>query len=201
MLPRFVRRNRPSRTAREIAMTTMCGEHIPTCGNFSLDSSLRFKYPANHETRHHLSRGRLSDGKMKSRIKILLIEADTPMAMRMTCFLTGAGCKVKVARTGEAGMKLALEMKFDLILLDMDLLPGIKGLDVCGRLKERHFTRHTPLVIVSKHSSLDDQQEGLDAGAADYITKPFDTSDFVQRILACARKGKSAAEIIEDAMT
>lgn len=134
-------------------------------------------------------------------MKILIVEADTPLAMRMICFLTDAGCEVQIARTGEAGIGLALEKKFDLIVLDMDLLPGISGLGVCRELKQRHFTRHTPVVLVSDRSSLEDQQQGLELDAADYITKPFDTSDFVQRILACAEKRKNIAGIIEGAMT
>jgi DNA-binding response OmpR family regulator len=133
-----------------------------------------------------------------SKANILIVEADTPIAMRMICFLTDAGCEVRIARTVKAGMELALETKFDLIVLDVDL-PG--GFEIYCELKQRHFTRHTPVVFVSERSSLEDQQQGLGAGAADYITKPFDTSDFVQRILACAEKRKGIAKIIEGAMT
>jgi DNA-binding response OmpR family regulator len=135
---------------------------------------------------------------MMGKPKILVVEADTPMAMRMICFLTNAGCIVQIARTVEAGMELALETKFDLIVLDVDLPSGF---EICRELKQRHFTRHTPVVLVSERSSLEDQQQGLDLGAADYITKPFDTSDFVQRILACAGKRKSTTEITEGVTT
>lgn len=121
---------------------------------------------------------------------ILIVEDDMPIAMRMTCFLTDAGCEVQMARTVKAGMGLALETKFDLILLDVDM-PG--GFESCSELKQRHFTRHTPVIFISERSSLEDQQQGLDIGAADYITKPFDTSDFVRRILShLTRKASNA---------
>jgi putative two-component system response regulator len=131
---------------------------------------------------------------MTGKRKILIIEGDTPMAMRMVCFLTGANCEVQSVRTAEAGMQLALETKFHLIVLDVDLHGG---LDICRELKQRHFTRHTPVVFISELSSLEDQQQGLDAGAADYITKPFDTSDFVQRILS-AIKSPNALNVSDE---
>lgn len=131
-------------------------------------------------------------------MKILVIEDDVPAAMIIVSLLAQTRCEVTVANTGGRGVELALETKFDLIVLDVDL-PG--GFEICRELKQRHFTRHTPVVFVSERSSLEDQQQGLEVGAADYITKPFDTSDFVQRILAQANKRKNTAGIIEGAMT
>jgi DNA-binding response OmpR family regulator len=136
---------------------------------------------------------------MINKMEVLIIEADTPLAMMMASLLTATGCDVQVARTGEMGMELALEKEFGLIVLNVDL-PDTNGFEICSELKQRHFTRHTPIVFVSWRSSLEDQQHGLDLGAADYITKPFDTSDFVQRILSCAKKRKNIAGIIEGAM-
>jgi cyclic di-GMP phosphodiesterase len=129
-------------------------------------------------------------GLMTGKPNILIVENDTPTAMRMICFLTDAGFDVQITRTVQAGMELALETKFDLIVLDLDL-PG--GFDICRELKQRHFTRHTPVVFVSERSSLEEQQNGLGAGAADYITKPFDTSDFIQRILLNLTRKASTA--------
>ena len=80
-------------------------------------------------------------------------------------------------------MALASEKKFDLITLDLDL-SDINGFEICSELKQRHFSRHTPIVFVSDHATIEDQQHGLELGAADYITKPFDASDFVSRILS-----------------
>lgn len=136
-----------------------------------------------------------------AKARILIIEDQMAVAMMMVFLLTRASFDVSVAHTGEKGLVLALETKFDLIVLDTDLFPSINELDVYSELKQRHFTRHTPVVFVSERSSLEDQQRGFDVGAADYITKPFDTSDFVQRILACAKKRKNTTGIIEGAKT
>lgn len=120
---------------------------------------------------------------MKTKTKILIVEDETAVAMMMVSLLTRAGCDVSVAYTGEKGMALASEKKFDLITLDLDL-SDINGFEICSELKQRHFSRHTPIVFVSDHATIEDQQHGLELGAADYITKPFDASDFVSRILS-----------------
>lgn len=120
---------------------------------------------------------------VKTKTKILIVEDETAVAMMMVSLLTRAGCDVSVAYTGEKGMALASEKKFDLITLDLDL-SDINGFEICSELKQRHFSRHTPIVFVSDHATIEDQQHGLELGAADYITKPFDASDFVSRILS-----------------
>lgn len=101
----------------------------------------------------------------------------------MVHLLSQEGCDVSVARTGELGMELAQESKFDLITLDADL-PDINGLEVCRKLKRRHHSRHTPVVFVSTCCCEQDVQRGLEAGAVDYIAKPFDTLGFTTRLLS-----------------
>jgi DNA-binding response OmpR family regulator len=118
---------------------------------------------------------------MTDKIKILIVEGDMPLAMTMVSLLTRVGCNVSAACTGEKGMALAVEKTFDLIALNVDL-PDIN--EICCELKQRHFSRHTPIVFISNHATIEDQQDGLNFGAADYITKPFDASDFVSRILS-----------------
>ena len=122
---------------------------------------------------------------MDSKTKILVVETDTPLAMMMVSLLAHAGCDVMVANTGEKGMELAQENKFDLIVLDMDF-PDISGFEVCSKLKERHLSRHTPTVFISRQLNEEGQQHGLDLGAVECITKPLDPSAFVRRILALA---------------
>jgi DNA-binding response OmpR family regulator len=80
-------------------------------------------------------------------------------------------------------MELARENKFDLITLDVDL-PDISGFEICSELKQRHLSYHTPIVFVSGRPCENDRQRGLDLGAVDYITKPFDARDFVSRLLS-----------------
>ncbi|MGA3282917.1 MAG: response regulator [Verrucomicrobiota bacterium] len=128
---------------------------------------------------------------MAEKTKLLIVEDDTPLVMMMVHMLSHAGCDVVVAATGKEGMELAQESEFDLILLEIDL-PDITGLEICGELKQRHLSRHTPVVFVSDHTTIEDQQHGLDVGAADYITKPFDPSNFVSRILSHATGRKDS---------
>jgi len=115
-----------------------------------------------------------------------------PIALLMVNLLSRAGCDVELARTGKAGIAFAQESKFDLITLEVDL-PDISGFGICSDLKQRHYSRHTPVVFVSAHSSLEDQQHGLDVGAADYITKPFETFEFAPRLLSNLNRQKEFA--------
>lgn len=115
--------------------------------------------------------------------RILIVEDQTAVAMMMVYLLTQAGCETEVATTGKRAMQLAEAGDFDLITLDVDL-PDASGFEVCSRLKEHPRLCDMPVVFVSGRSCLEDQQHGLDVGAADYITKPFDALDFTSRILS-----------------
>ncbi|MGB7748749.1 MAG: response regulator [Verrucomicrobiia bacterium] len=117
-----------------------------------------------------------------SKVKILIVEDQMPVAMMMTFLLARAGCETEVATTGANAMQKAQDGNFDLITLDADL-PGISGFEVCRRLKENPFFQ-TPIVFVSGRCCIEDQQHGLDVGAADYITKPFETFEFAPRLLS-----------------
>ena len=119
---------------------------------------------------------------MKEKARILVIEDEPGVLMMMVQQLTQAGCDVEVAWDGQTGMEKACEGDFDLITLEVDL-PGMSGFEVCRRLKESSRSFDTPVVFVSWRDSLEDQQQGLDLGAADYVTKPFDAMGFVSRIL------------------
>ena len=115
--------------------------------------------------------------------KILIVEDDTPLAMMMASLLTRAGCEVHGAHTGEKAMRLAQEIKFDLITLDIDL-PDMSGFDICLDLKQRHLFRHTPIIFISARPCDEDRQRIFELGAVDYITKPFDTLIFASRLLS-----------------
>jgi two-component system aerobic respiration control protein ArcA len=72
---------------------------------------------------------------------------------------------------------------FDLITIDVDM-PGINGFELFQRLKQIPHLRKTPVVFVSGRATIENQQHALDLGAADFIEKPFDTQDFLSRILS-----------------
>ena len=137
---------------------------------------------------------------MTDKTKVLIVEDDTPLAMFMVNVLSRAGCEVQVAHTGKKGIELGQEKKFDLIALDIDL-PDLCGLAVCRELKQRHIARHTPIVFVSAQSDEEYRQRGRDAGAVDYITKPFDATDFISRIVAHVKDSPSRSRILEPGVT
>jgi DNA-binding response OmpR family regulator len=116
-------------------------------------------------------------------MKILIVEDDTPDACMMVYLLTSAGCETEVATTGKKAKEMAETGNFDLITLDVDLPDG-NGFKLCSRLKEHPRLHDTPVVFVSGRSCVEDQQHGLDVGAADYITKPFETFEFAPRLLS-----------------
>lgn len=121
---------------------------------------------------------------MSQKVKILIVEDDTPVAMMMTFLLTRAGCDTEVATTGEEALHMVQAENFDLITLDVDL-PDISGFEICHRLRENPFFQ-TPIVFISGRPLERDIRQGLELGAADYITKPFG-EEFAPRLLACIK--------------
>jgi DNA-binding response OmpR family regulator len=120
---------------------------------------------------------------MNGKIKILIVEDDTPLAMMMVSLLTRAGCDVQTAWNAERAMRLVEDEVFDLITLDVDL-PRTNGFEICTRLKENPRLRDTPIVFVSGRPHEEDRQRAFELGAVDYIIKPFATTDFGSRILS-----------------
>jgi DNA-binding response OmpR family regulator len=120
---------------------------------------------------------------MSTKPKILIVEDEIPLALLMVDALSRVGCDVEIATTGKKGMELAKEMPFDLITLDIGL-PDACGFDLCTELKERHISRHTPVVFISAKPCEADLREGMKRGAVDYITKPFDVTDFIYRVIS-----------------
>jgi DNA-binding response OmpR family regulator len=117
-----------------------------------------------------------------SKVKILIVEDDAPLAKMLVFLLTKAGCLVSVAHTGKEGMQLAQETRFDLIALDIDL-PDITGYQICKEIKQRHLSRHTPIIFMSGRPLEEDIRRGLELGAVDFITKPFGV-EFASRLLS-----------------
>jgi len=115
-----------------------------------------------------------------------------PVAMMIAYLLTRAQCEVAFAHTAKKGMQLAEAGDFDLITLDVDLPDG-NGFNLCGHLKAHPRLSGTPIVFVSARCCIEDQQHGLDVGAADYITKPFETFEFAPRLLSHIKRAEVVA--------
>ena len=120
---------------------------------------------------------------MTDKAKILLVEDDVPTAEMVKILLSRSGCDALIAHTGKEGMGLALEFKFDLIILDIDL-PDIIGFDLFSRLRKLAGTALTPILFISGRSDEANRRHGFKLGAVDYIEKPFSGSAFTHRILS-----------------
>lgn len=116
-------------------------------------------------------------------MNILLIEDDAEIAAFLEMELRHEGYAVEIARDGLAGLDAALNGTHDLILLDV-MLPELNGLEVLRRLRAQ---RDTPVILLTARDAVVDKVSGLDAGANDYVTKPFHIEELLARIRALTR--------------
>ncbi len=122
--------------------------------------------------------------------KILIIEDEEPLAEALKYTLGREGYLVEVALDGTAGLEKYRVQHPDLVLLDL-MLPGVDGLEVCKRI--RAGSRVPILMLTAKDSDLDEVL-GLEIGADDYVTKPFDTRKLIARIRALLRRSSPEGE-------
>lgn len=113
--------------------------------------------------------------------KILVIEDENNIRFSVTICLEQAGYIVVMAEDGLVGLQKALEVHPDLILLDL-ILPKMNGHLLCEALKNEEATRYIPVVIMSAKTEDDDIRKAKEAGADDYIIKPFTPSELRNRI-------------------
>lgn len=119
-------------------------------------------------------------------MKILLIEDEPRLNSFLKEGLEQHGYSVDAADNGSTGLEYASTQAYDLVVLDI-MLPGQSGFDVLNNM--RQFGIRTPVMIISALNSSDHVIQGLDAGAVDYLKKPFDFGEFLARIRAITRKG------------
>jgi two-component system alkaline phosphatase synthesis response regulator PhoP len=122
---------------------------------------------------------------------VLVIEDEKDIAGLVKHTLERSGSAVvEVAESGDQALKLAAEQPPDLIILDLNL-PVLDGLEVCRLLRTRPATAKTPIIMLTARATESDRVVGLDAGADDYITKPFSPRELAARVRAVMRRGKS----------
>ena len=117
--------------------------------------------------------------------KILLVEDEQKIADALKLGLTEDGYFVEAAYDGNLGWQLFQEQNYDLVILDINL-PGIIGYDLCKRIRNKNA--QVPVIMLTALNSLNDKIEGYDAGADDYIIKPFEFKELLMKIRVLLRR-------------
>ena len=122
-------------------------------------------------------------------MRILLVEDDRKVASFIRKGLAEEGYAVDVAQDGETGLAMGLDRLHDVIVLDV-MLPGKPGFQVVRELRQAKVT--TPVLLLTARETVEDKVQGLDAGADDYLTKPFAFAELLARVRALLRRGRGA---------
>ena len=123
-------------------------------------------------------------------MRILVVEDDVHLAEMLTEALTDRQYVVDVAKDGQTAWEWVEALEYDLIVLDVTL-PKLDGVSFCQRLREHNSA--LPVLMLTARDTVADKITGLDAGADDYVVKPFDLQELMARIRALLRRGSTAA--------
>lgn len=127
-------------------------------------------------------------------MRVLVVEDESDIATLVKHTLERSrDAVVEIASSGDQALKLSSEQPPDLIILDLNL-PVLGGLEVCRLLRTRPGTANTPIIMLTARTTESDRVLGLDAGADDYVSKPFSPREFAARVRAVMRRGHAAAE-------
>ncbi|MBE6541159.1 MAG: response regulator transcription factor [Ruminococcaceae bacterium] len=129
---------------------------------------------------------------MDSKKKILVVEDEKNIAQVLAYNIKKEGYDCDIAYDGESGLNMALENRYDLILLDI-MLPKMTGFEVCERIR---YKSQVPIIFVTAREEEKDKILGLETGADDYVTKPFSFKELISRIRANIRR--SSGEIVTE---
>ena len=135
----------------------------------------------------------LSDSKLRSDKRVVVVEDERDLADMIRFHLERAGFQVAVAYDGRAGLARVMETKPNLVLLDL-MLPEIPGTEVAARLRSNAETAAIPIIMLTAKAEEVDELVGLSIGADDYITKPFSMKVVLARIDAVLRRTAAAPE-------
>ena len=124
-------------------------------------------------------------------MRLLLVEDDEKIAGFVEKGLKSSGFAVDVARTGPDGLDMALGADFDTLIVDI-MLPGMDGFALIEKLRAKG--KNTPIIVLSARGRVGDRIKGLEAGADDYLTKPFSFSELLARVQALIRRAGNSIE-------
>jgi DNA-binding response OmpR family regulator len=117
--------------------------------------------------------------------KILIVDDDVDIAELVAVHLREIGCDVVIVSNGHDGLDQASSCAFDLVVLDV-MLPGVDGFQICRSLRAQH--RYTPILMLTARSADLDRVLGLELGADDYLTKPFNVQELLARVKGLFRR-------------
>lgn len=120
-------------------------------------------------------------------MKLLLIEDEPSVVSLIQRSLSEAGYEIAVALDGQSGLQMATQYEFDLIILDL-MIPVMSGMEVCRKIRRTDFS--TPILMLTALGTTENIVSGLDAGADDYMTKPFKLAELEARIRTLTRRNK-----------
>jgi DNA-binding response OmpR family regulator len=123
--------------------------------------------------------------------RLLIVEDERPMRTALADCLADAGYRVLTADNGEKGLACAVSGKPDLILLDV-MMPKLDGFALCAEL--RRLASTVPVLILTAKGQVEDRVTGLDAGADDYLVKPFSTEELLARVRALLRRTRRTSD-------
>jgi two-component system, OmpR family, response regulator MprA len=118
--------------------------------------------------------------------RVLVVEDDPPVRRMLERSLTAEGFDVRAAADGGAALAMVADSAPDLVVLDVTM-PGLSGIDVCRRLREKGLSGG--VLMLTARDAVEDRVRGLDAGADDYVVKPFAIEEVVARLHALTRRG------------
>jgi two-component system phosphate regulon response regulator PhoB len=122
---------------------------------------------------------------------ILVVEDETALVRLLRYNLEKEGFEVLSATDGEEGLLILAERRIDLVLLDW-MLPSVSGIEICRQIRRRNETRNLPVIMLTARGEEGDRIRGLNAGADDYIAKPFSYDELLARINAVLRRIRPA---------
>jgi len=128
---------------------------------------------------------------------ILLIEDEVNIAKFVELELKHENFQVTISNDGREGADLALNHDYDFMLIDV-MLPNLNGLEICRRVRKK---KNTPIILITARDAIIDRVSGLEAGADDYVVKPFAIEELLARIRAVLRRIEANSDIVKDELT
>ena len=127
-------------------------------------------------------------------VSVLLVEDNEDILANLYAYLEPLGYELDCARNGRTGLEMAASGQFDLVVLDI-MLPGLDGISLCRALREEHGVQ-VPVIMLTARDTVADRVLGLDAGADDYLVKPFALRELEARVRPRRRRAPGAASCV-----